>query len=358
MLRNVIRHPGRARRFTTRALNREMVERFRAWLIVQKYIPSTITGYCKRCQDFCSFIGDKPLAKVAPIDVSDFVTRDLPPVFQENLVNTRVAPLKAFFEFLYLGGIVENIAPQFIRPRKVYRKLPRVLSTKQVQKLLTATRKLRDRAFLELLYATGCRVAELRQLHVSDIDFTNRRFIVKGKRKERVAYFGIHAAKALRRYLVGRKTGYLFQVEYRRQRAHLHKTKTTWVGHYAAYVNGVRIRRLKYLGMLGTTSVQVASARLTRHLRNVNLKRPTPDKPMCVNTVWKILTQAARRIGLRHLPARLMRHSYATHLWENGADVRTIQELLGHSCLSSTQIYVQVSNQSLAETYRRSHPRG
>ena len=351
------KHLGSARRFTIRALNREMVERFRAWLIVQKYIPSTITGYCKRCQDFCTFIGDKPLAKVAPIDVSDFVTRDLPSEFQENLINTRVAPLKAFFEFLYIGGVVENIAPQFLRPRKVYRKLPRVLSKKQVQKLLVSTRKLRDRAFLELLYATGCRVAEVRGLRVADIYFTNRRFIVRGKRKERVVYFGRHAAKALRQYLVGRKTGYLFQVEYRRQRAHLHRTKTTWVGDYAAYVNGVRIRRLKYLGMLHSTTEQIARARLAKHLRNVNLQRPTPDKPICVNTAWKILTQAAKRIGLRHLPARLMRHSCATHLWENGADIRMIQELLGHSCLSSTQIYVQVSNQSVAESYRRSHPR-
>lgn len=348
----------RPHRFTNRALNREMVARFRAWMTVQQYIPTTISTYCRLCYDFCTFIGSKALARVVPVDISDFVSHNLPSKFDENLVNHRLAPLRTFFEFLYLGGVVESIPPNFIRTRKVHRKLPRVLSQTQARKLLTSTRKLRDRALLELLYATGCRMIELLPLRVSDVDFANRRITVKGRRKERIVYFGRQAAKALRRYLVGRKTGYLFQVEYRRQLGHMHRTNTTWVGEYSTYVNGFRLKRHKYLGTLTKTSPQIARARFKRHLRSVNLKRPTPDRPMCKDTAWKILTEAAKRIGLRFLPARMLRHSCATHLWENGADIRTIQELLGHNCLSSTQIYVRVSNRKLALNYRRAHPRG
>jgi site-specific recombinase XerD len=345
-------------RFTSHALNREMVSRFRAWMSLQDYLPTTIGSYCTLCEKFCAFIGRKSFAKVTPLDVADFLTRGLPPSHNPNMVNSRLAPLRKLYEFLYMGGVVSNLPPNYLHQRRIYRKLPCVLSQAQIKKLLTSTRKLRDRALLELLYATGCRMRELRTLRVSEIDFQKRCFRVKGKRKERIVFFGKEAAKALRRYLVGRKTGYLFQVEYRRQKGHIYSTGSTWVGHYSAYINGLRVLRCKYLGMVHNTSVQIARARFTRHLREINLARPTPDKPICTDTAWEIMKQAAQRIGLKFLPARMIRHSYATHLRENGADIREIQELLGHSCLSSTQIYLQVSNKSLAQKYRQTHPRG
>jgi site-specific recombinase XerD len=101
-----------------------------------------------------------------------------------------------------------------------------------------------------------------------------------------------------------------------------------------------------------------ALVRFKRHLKGLGLKRPLPDKPLCSHTAWKILTAAARRVGLRFLPARMLRHSFATHLWENGADLRVIQELLGHSSLTSTQIYIHISNKTVADSYKRLHPRG
>jgi integrase len=162
---------------------------------------------------------------------------------------------------------------------------------------------------------------------------------------------------ALRRYIGERKEGFIFQVEYRRQKGHVHLTTTTWIGHYSLYRDGVRIKKCKYLGPPKMTPAQ-ARLTLRRHLQGVDLTRPVPDHPLCQHTAWKILTAAARRVGLRFLPARMLRHSFATHMWENGADLRVIQELLGHSSLTSTQIYVQVSNKSVLDTYKRLHPRG
>jgi len=338
--------------------NAEMVRRFRQWLTAQKYIPSTVEKYCGLCKGFCTFIGNKPMREVIPLDISDFITSNLRKTWGDSVVNSRLAALRTFFDFLYMGGVVNTVPPRFIRPRRVTRKLPKVLTTKQVQRLLERTTKPRDRAFLEFLYATGCRQIEALSLRVEDVDLNKRRARVCGKRKERVVYFGAPAKTALRKYLGSRKDGYLFRVEYRQQVGHLHPTTRTWVGHYSTYETGKRLQHFKYLGVLDKTSASTANARFKRFLKGVDLVRPAPDKRLCNHTAWKILTAAARRIGLRFLPARVLRSSFATHLCENGADLSTVQSLLGHSCLSSTQIYLRLSNTRIAKQFRLMHPRG
>ncbi len=343
---------------TPRQINREMVRRFRTWLIAQNYLDSTVTKYCNLCEGFCVFIGNKRLPDVVPLDISDFITTNLPTTWSDGLVNGRLAALRSFFDFLYMGGVVNAVPPRFIRPRKVPKKLPSVLTKAQARKLLALTHKPRDRAILELLYATGCRLTEVLPLQIADVDFKNQTIRVRGKRKERIVYFGPPANKALRRYLGRRQRGYLFQVEYRQQQGHIHRTTRTWVGHYSTYETGHRTKRCKYLGVVSKTTPATARARFKRFLKNVDLTRPVPDTPLCKHTAWKILTAAGRRIGLTVLPARALRHSCATHLWQNGADIRTIQELLGHSSLSSTQIYVRLYNRDVARKFRRMHPRG
>lgn len=342
----------------TATVNHEMVVRFQRWLTAQNYLPSTVKKYCNLSDAFCDYIKSKPLREVVPLDVSDFVTANLPVSWTDALVNDRLACLRSFFDFLYLGGAVDSVPPRYLHPRKVMTKLPRVFTQDQVRSLLTKTRKLRDRALLELLYGTGCRLVEVRTLHLEDIDLKTCKVLVKGKRKERMVYFGSPAATALRRYIADRKTGFLFRVEYRQQKGHVNATTTTWVGHYSIYTDGKRVKKYKHLGMLNKMTQADAEIRLRQHLKGVDLTRPIPDRPICQHTAWKILTAAALRIGLRFLPARMLRHSFATHLWENGADLRIIQELLGHSCLTSTQIYVRISNSTVADAYKRLHPRG
>jgi integrase/recombinase XerD len=349
--------PHRSGRSDAARVNFEMVKRFRVWLKAQNYLPSTVSKYCNLCESFCNFIGSKPMSEVMPLDVSDFITSKLPSTWSDGLVNGRLASLRSFFDFLYMGGVVNTVPPRFVRPRRIPKKLPDVLTLTQIRRLLSKTRKPRDRAMLELLYASGCRLTEILPLRVGDVDFKTRTIKVRGKRKDRIVYFGSPAANALRRYLKRRRNGYLFQVEYRQQHGHVHRTTRTWVGHYSSYETGKRVLRCKYLGTLKTPH-KVAVVRFKRFLKGVPLMRPLPDKPMCKHTAWKILTAAARRVGLKTLPARTLRHSCATHLWREGADIRTIQEILGHSCLSSTQIYVRLCNGEVARKYRRLHPRG
>jgi site-specific recombinase XerD len=339
-------------------VNREMAARFRKWLTAQNYLRSTVQKYGGFADAFCDYIKTKPLREVVPLDISDFITSNLPSRWTDTLVNDRLACLRSFFDFLYLGGAVSSIPARSIRTRKVQRKLPRVFTQRQIRRLLIKTKGSRDRALLELLYGTGCRMIEVRNMRIEDIDFGARKIIVRGKRKERMVYFGPPAARAIKRHMGKRKAGFLFRVQYRQQKGHIHPTSRTWVGHYAIYEDGKRIKKSKYLGMLNKMTRSQAEVELRQHLKGVNLTRPVPDKPICQHTAWKILTLAARRVGLRFLPARMLRHSFATHLWENGADLRVIQELLGHSFLTSTEIYVRISNRAVATTYKRVHPRG
>jgi site-specific recombinase XerC len=178
-------------------VNRGMVCRFRLWLTAQNYATGTVQTYSAVADEFCNYIGNKPLWEVVPIDISDFITSDLPAHWNDDLLNGRLACLRSFFDFLYLGGAVNSVPPRFLHPRKGTRKLPRTLTQSQVHRLLIKTRQPRDRALLELIYGTGCRLVEVRKLRVEDIDFRSRKIIVKGKRKERAVYFGSAASQTL-----------------------------------------------------------------------------------------------------------------------------------------------------------------
>jgi len=354
----VTKSEARRGRRAVQQVNLQMADRFNRWLVAQKYVPTTVQKYCSICKRFCSFIAEKPLRGVSPLDVSDFVTSNVGRAWSDGVVQSRLVALRAFFDFLFMGGVVNAVPPRFIRPRRVTKRLPRVLTVSQVRRLLEKTTNVRDRAFLEFLYATGCRQTEVINLRVGDVDFRRRRARVLGKRAERMVLFGSQASAALRRYLDGRKEGYLFRVEYRKQRGHLHATIGTWVGQYSTYEDGRRHVHYQHLGMLHSMSGAKARARFKQFLRGVNLDRPVPHKPICNHTVWKIMTAAARRIGLRFLPPRMLRHSFATHMYEKGADLTTIQTLLGHSSLATTAVYLKLSNPRIEDQFRRFHPRG
>ena len=152
-----------------------------------------------------------PLRDVTPMDIGDFITQNLPLHWSDVHVSHQLGALRCFFDFLYMSGIVDSVAPRFLRSRGRIKKLPRTLTQAQVKKLLRAATHPRDRALVELFYATGCRVSEMAVIRVEHIDFTRRRIPVRAKRKERVVYFGLPASRAIRKYLSGRRSGYLIQ---------------------------------------------------------------------------------------------------------------------------------------------------
>ena len=222
-----------------------------------------------------------------------------------------VAALRSLYRFLRLtGAVTQNPADQLRAPRMMAA-LPRFLSPDEVEALLAAPdtaapRGLRDRAFIEVLYATGLRVSELVGLRVADVRGDQGYLQCRGKGgKQRIVPLGEEAAAWVRRYIAESRPGLLKQRE------------SPWL-----FVNAR------------------GGGRLTR------------------NGFWKVLAGYGQRAGIRsHLSPHVLRHSFATHLLERGADLRAIQEMLGHADLSTTQIYTHVLEARLRHVYDRFHPR-
>jgi site-specific recombinase XerD len=330
-----------------------MAARFDTWLKHQQYTLNTRRQYRKVVRAACAFLGRKPFRCVAPLDISDFLEHISTSRWTDDTFRAYLAALRCFFEFLYLGGVVDSIAPRFVRGPAKTHKLPKVLTQDQVNRLIEAAKTPRDRAILELLYGTGCRIGEIQKVKVEEIDFRYRRLRVCSKGRERVVYFGKQAANAMRFYLGSRTTGPLFLDDVPIQRGQLVRSGRIWQARWREYPG--RIHRTKYLGNPAKMSYRVANARFRRLMRTANLSRERHGI-----TKWAIeqmVRGTGEKIGLTGVCPRVLRHSFATHLLENGADIRVIQVLLGHAFVNTTQIYTSLVNVDLASTFRNCHPR-
>lgn len=355
-----IRRSTQARKLqqSVKSLNLEMAERFRAWLGAQKYAISTQERYHRVARKLCDFIGRKALALVTPMDIGDFLTQTLPDRWQDSYISDHLGPLRSFFDFLYLGGVVDSVAPRFLKARARTKPLPRALTEVQVRKLIHSADHPRDRALVEFLYSTGCRVGEARMARVEDIDFRRRSLRVRSKRKDRIVYFGRQAARAIRAYLHGRKSGYLFQNKMPTQRGYLTYYKKAWIGNW--WDHRIGAKRSKWLGNPSTLSRKEALKRFRAFLRgnSIDLARPRSDRPLNRSALGFVVKELGRKAGVGKISPHTLRHSFATHLLQRGADIRAIQELLGHSYLTSTQIYTRISNNRVRNAFCKFHPRG
>ena len=222
----------------------------------------------------------------------------------------RLAALKAFYQFLVKENYVATDPTDELSSPKLERKLPKVLTVEEVERLLSqpdVTNPVgrRDKAMLELLYATGIRVSELVNLNVIDIDLKEGFVRCMGKgSKERVVPMGEISISALKSYLENARLKIIADP----------KEKAIFVNHH-----GKRLTRQGF---------------------------------------WKIVKKYASQAQIRkEITPHTLRHSFATHLLENGADIRAVQEMLGHADISTTQIYTHVTKDRLKDVYAKSHPR-
>ena len=233
---------------------------------------------------------------------------------KKTSVARKLAALRTFFQFLVREGVVEFNPAKLVATPRLEKKLPKHLSIEDAIRFIETpdTETVlgrRDRAILELLYATGVRVSELTKLDLYDIDFRNKLIRVSGKRrKERIVPFGDVAQEALQNYLDGRDKFLL-----------------------SAPVS-LREPEALFLNYQGTRITTRSVGRM----------------------VEKYIKICA---GMHNISPHALRHSFATHLLDSGADLRDIQELLGHARLSTTQIYTHVSMEKLIEVYGKAHPK-
>ncbi|TRZ96511.1 tyrosine recombinase XerC [bacterium] len=280
-------------------------EKFMRYLEIEKnYSQHTILNYKLDLVDFQGFLGGLEIEKVDYLVLRKYLASLKEKKLRNRTVNRHLSTLRSFFKFLCREGYLKTNPMLSLLSPKQEKYLPTFLTEEEITKLIEAAfkkdeRGLRDRAVLETFYSTGIRISELSGLDIDDMDFIGGIVKVMGKgKKERIVPIGDQAIATVREYLNKR----------RRDSQALFLNK-----------NGKRIT--------------------TRGIRNI---------------VGKYL----RLAGLRHgISAHSLRHSFATHLLNRGADLRSVQELLGHANLSTTQIYTHLTTERLKNVYDKAHPR-
>src|SRR5262245_21241409 len=250
-------------------------------------------------------------AEITPLDLRGYVSALHEAGYAKTSVARRLASLRTFYKFAQREGLAESNPAKPLRNPRRDRKLPHFLATDEVGKLLqappaTSAMGLRDRAILETMYSAGLRVSEAVGMNDGDLDLVEGLVRIRGKgRRERLAPIGSFASKALARWLRSRK-----------------------------------LAAKEPSGQLAPTFTNKFGRRLT------------------TRSVHRMLLKYLKLTGLdlRTTPHTL-RHSFATHLLDRGADIRSVQELLGHKSLVTTQIYTHISTAGLRATYEKAHPR-
>jgi integrase/recombinase XerC len=256
-------------------------------------------------------LDDKQL-KCEPLTIREFLAYLYAQNYTKSTTARKLATLRSFYKFLIRRGVVSVNPLSTIRTPKQEKRLPKCLDLEQVQKLLDAPGdadllSARDKAMLEVLYSSGIRVSELVELEMADIDLQEGVLRVRGKgRKDRLTPIGSQAIKAIQRY---------FDLRTQDQRSQN-------AGHTG------RVFLNKHGEPLSTRSVR---RKLDKYLVSAGL-----DPGISPHT---------------------LRHSFATHLLNNGADLRSVQELLGHQSLSTTQVYTHLTTSRMKEVYDQAHPR-
>jgi site-specific recombinase XerD len=353
--------------------NRVLAAKFSQWLEIQNYSPLTRKTYDTLTGDFCRFLQSRSLAAVKPVDIREYLGHLQRRGLASTSLELKLHGLRTFFDFLKLGGVVNFVAPRVTSTRQRHRKLPRFPSIEEVGKLIEAAESPRDRAMLEILYATGCRRAEVLGMRCEDVDFSGRSIRVLGKgNKERVVLFGRFAGEALLSYLGERREGYLFQQHslfeksgygtgHRISKGTPNKGGATWWrASWREYPHGTLpgIQRWKWIGPVSAMTLKEARATLLKFIGEANTERPKAGLPLDARTVGRIVQGAALRAGLKGIHPHSLRHAFATHLLARGGDLRCIQELLGHASVSTTMIYTHVAMENLSAIHKKFHPRG
>ena len=230
--------------------------------------------------------------------------------FAAATISRNIASIKAFFHYLAKEGVIEKDISVGLKAPKIEKKMPEILTPEEVIWLLEqpkgeTPKEIRDKAMLELLYATGIRVTELITLKVSDVNMQMGFIICRDGSKERVIPFGAAAKKAMTNYLDKARNVMLFDLQ----------------------------SDILFVNCSG--------------------------QPMSRQGFWKLIKYYAKKAGIMaDITPHTLRHSFAAHLVENGADLRSVQEMLGHSDISTTQVYATLTHNRIREVYSKAHPRG
>ncbi|GIW99561.1 MAG: tyrosine recombinase XerC [Pirellulaceae bacterium] len=292
----------------------DQVGRFITYLRSECHLAeNTVAAYGRDLRRFLAWLGTRPLAHLRLDDLTDYVAQLQREGLSPPTISRMIVATRQFFKFLQLEGVIVEDPSELLGLQRTWQRIPKAITPRDVERFLTAPLpchplRWRDRALLELLYATGCRVSEVCGLKINDMHLEEGYCRVEGKGgKQRMVPLGHRAVEAIEQYL-------------RRLRPKLVKDRppdtVPWV---FVSRNGRRLRR---------------------------------------EAVWELVKKCALRAGIDpEVSPHWLRHSFATHLLAGGADLRQIQELLGHASIQTTQVYTQVDTARIKRIHRQFHPR-
>lgn len=279
---------------------------------VKKTSNNTELSYQRDLKKLRLFLETGRISSVSDItedSLKDYVRYMTEENFKPATISRNIASIKAWFHYLASEGLITDDISVRLKAPKIEKKVPEIMTMSEVNSLLeqpsgTNPKEIRDRAMLELLYATGIRVSELISLKVNDVNLQMNCIICKDSHKERVIPFGTKAKEALDAYLSGARDAMISDK----------KADDLFVN-----CSGVAMSRQGF---------------------------------------WKLIKFYTKKAGIdADITPHTLRHSFAAHLVENGADLKSVQEMLGHSDISTTQIYANMNHNHLRDVYAKSHPR-
>ena len=287
----------------------ECINRFIEYLIIdKKYSENTVKSYNNDLKKYKSFFKNTSINNIKENHIKEYLKHLKENNNDNRTINHNISTLRSFYKFLLIEKIIKENPMEYIEMPKTKKSLPKTLSIEEIDKLLnfklTGAFSYRNKAMLELMYSSGLRVSELINVKIHDIDTSNCIIRIMGKgKKERIVPLGDYAIKYIELYIR----------EYREK--------------------------------------------LIKRELNEYLFINNHGKKMTRQGFFKILKQLAKEQNIKtEFSPHTLRHSFATHLLNGGADLRSIQEMLGHESISTTQIYTHVSKEQLKENYNNFHP--
>ncbi|MFW6172354.1 MAG: site-specific tyrosine recombinase/integron integrase [Elusimicrobiota bacterium] len=284
-------------------MNRELLEKFINYLHVEKgHSENTLKAYSGDIRGFLNFLDKNSInvKKTKRSHIMDYLLKKREEISSPSVARL-LAAIKSFYKYLMVDNIINKSPAQDIESPRLDQKLPVVLNYSEVERIIQQSQSLKERLIMELFYATGMRVTEMIKLKIEDIDLQDNWIKVYGKGgKERFVPITKQVTKLIKKY--------------------------------------INQKNLDYSSFL---------------LENSKKKHLTRE------AVWKIIKKNSKKAGIKKtVTPHTFRHSFATHLLENGADLRTIQVLLGHSNIDTTQIYTHINTRNIKEMHKKYHPRG
>lgn len=292
----------------------ELIETFITYLSVERGLArNSILSYKKDLYSYADFLKNRPglsLSKTTRSDITNFMLSQKDRGLSANSISRRLAAIRMFYRFLVRERILKSDPSSLIDSPKLWKKIPETLSVNEIESLLAQpdirdVQGIRDKAILEVLYATGMRVSEAVHLKTDDINVEVGflRCIGKGN-KERIIPLGKKAIASITRYLQASRTRLLKQ----------------------------KASEFIFVSRFG--------------------------KKLSRQSLWKLIKKYARSARIKKpIRPHILRHSFATHLLERGADLRSVQEMLGHANIATTQIYTHINKDRLKAIHRMFHPR-